>query len=415
MAIINFKLNGRYVIERELGRGGFGIVYLARDTQLASRHVVIKTMRDGAFGDAWLRKKMDGEIAALLTIDHPGVVGISDMGFMPDGRPFFVMKYIEGESLRCAMQDQGMELKRVAYIILQLSQGLSAAHAAGIIHRDLKPENVMLQKFSSSGQEVAYLIDFGIATVKALQDGQPEQSTRVAGTLPYMAPEQLSGNAVPATDVWALGVMAYEMVTGQLPFPADNQLALHHMQQAGVSTEPRALRPQLPEAAQEAILKALCYDPTRRQAHAHEFGEQFQHAIFKSERPTMPISEKSMVDYPTQLDRQPTLPPRYELFRRCRILFEELDEFHEPDSLRRFFRLIGMDAYESCVKRSAKVDLDELLDCLSRSGRDYRGQALVDLLALMASHYRKEDSDYLAQECEGLRGSLWQLFTQPRK
>lgn len=416
MKITQVKLNGRYEIERELGRGGLGLVYLARDTLLQSRPVVIKTLletRAGTFDDAWFRKKFDEEIMALVRIKHPGVVGIYDAGQMPDGKPFFVMPYVEGENLRSAMGGHEMELKRAAHIIRQLSLALSAAHDMGVIHRDLKPENVMLQTFGS-GEEVAFLIDFGIATVKAFQVGQHEQSTKIAGTLHYMAPEQLRGGPVPASDVWALGVIAYEMVTGRLPFPAGDVLTLDDMQRTGVGTKPRALRPELPEAAQEAILTALNYDPNRRQPHAHEMGEKFLHAILESGGSTVPPDE-SKASYAAEPLRQPAppaLPPLGELLRRCRDLFKELEEFHHPNSLRAFFRSAGLSAYENCVGRATDIDFNQLLDCLSRSGRNYRGQALLDLLALLASHYR---DDYRGQECEGLRGSLGQLFAQARK
>ena len=132
---------------------------------------------------------------ALARIKHPGVIGIYDAGWMPDGKPFFVMPYVEGESLRAATRGGVMELKRAAHIIHQLSSALSAAHDVGVIHRDLKPENVMLQTYKSN-EEFAFLIDFGIATIKDLQDGQRTPSTKVAGTLPYMAPEQLRGGPV---------------------------------------------------------------------------------------------------------------------------------------------------------------------------------------------------------------------------
>jgi len=402
MAIIEFKLNGRYEIERELGRGGLGVVYLARDTNLQSRQVVIKTIRDGAFDDSWIRKKFDEEIAALLRIKHPGVVGISEVGFMRDGRPFFVMKYIEGENLHTAMHGHVMELERAAHIILQLSRALSAAHEVGVIHRDLKPENVMLQKFRG-GEEIT-LIDFGIATVKDLQAEQHEQSTEAAGTLPYMAPEQLHGKPVPASDVWALGVMAYEMVTARLPFPANNSVTLHGMQQAGVSTKPRALRTDLPEAAQDVILKALSYDPAQRYAHAHEMGEQFMRAILGNGAPTLPL--------PDDRTRKATLlasPPSEELLRRCRELFESFKEFRNQDNLWDFFERAELNTYRHCVSKSANVDYDQLLACLCRSGRNYRGQALIDVLALLATRYR---DDHRGQECEGLRSSLRQLFAQ---
>jgi hypothetical protein len=125
-----------------------------------------------------------------------------------------------------------------------------------------------------------------------------------------------------------------------------------------------------------------------------------------------------MPDYPAELNRQiapPAPPPLYELLRRCRDLFKDLEEFRHPDSLRRFFLSVGLSTYEGCVSRATDIDFTQLLDCLSRSGRNYRGQALVDLLALLAMHYRNKEEDYRAQECEGLRSSLMQLFAQARK
>lgn len=418
MQATKFKLNGRYEIEHELGKGGFGIVYLAQDSLLKSRSVVIKVPLDaraGALDDPWFREKFDEGIMALIRIKHPGVVGIYDAGQMPDGKPFFVMPYVEGEELRGAMRGRGMELKRAARIISQVGFALSAAHDVGVIHRDIKPENVMLQTFRS-GEEFAVLIDFGIATVRDLQTRQNEKSTRIAGTLHYMAPEQLLGRPDTSSDVWALGVVAYEMVTGQLPFNANNDVALAGMQRKGVSVKPKSLRPELPEAAQAVILKALSYDSAHRYRHAHEMGEEFLRAILGNGGTTV-SSNESTQDYPAALCEQtapPDPPPLYELLRSCRTLFKDLGEFSDPGSLRRFFLAVGLSTYEGCVGRSAEIDFNQLLDCLSRSGRSYRGQALVELLALLSLHYRNED-DYRWQECEGLRSELRQQFAQARK
>ena len=404
----NFKLNGRYEIEGELGRGAFGIAYLARDAHMHSRRVVIKTPRTeegGTFDDPWFRRHFDEEIKALARIEHPCVVRVYEYGWTPEGQPFFVMAYVEGESLRAAAHGRALGLGRAARIVGQLGSALSAAHDAGVIHRDLKPENVMLQTFRS--EEFAVLIDFGIASVRALRAGSREQSTRVAGTPPYMAPEQLRGGPVPASDVWALGVVAYELVTGRLPFPADGLLALDDMQRAGVGTMPKALRPELPEAAQAVILKALSYDPAARYAHAHEMGEAFLRAVPAGEAPAAPP------DYPPELRRQTTPPPPEslkELLRRCRDLFKSLDEFGRPDSLRAYLRLEGLEASEQGVKNSAEIDFNQLLDCLYRSGREYRGQSLLDLLAALASSYRE---DHRGQESEGLRSDLKRLLERP--
>ncbi|MBV8855786.1 MAG: serine/threonine protein kinase [Acidobacteria bacterium] len=408
MTTYNYKLNGRYEVVKELSRGPFGVVQLARDTHLLSRLVVIKTLpaAEGETpGDHWLREKFDEQILALDRIKHSGVVSIYDYGWTSEGEPFFVMPYIEGRSLYEVMCDGGaMELKRAARIVGQLGSVLSAAHDVGVIHGDLTPRNVMLQTFRDG--EFAVLIDFGIATVEDLEGVRRMRKTTVAGTIPYMAPEQLLGGSIPATDVWALGVVAYAMVTARLPFDTDDELTLGDMQRAGVISLPKSLRPELPEAAQDVILKALSYDPAARYAHAHEMGEAFFRAVSGGEAPA------PLLDYPPALDVQtvPPAPPPEKLLRRCRELFESFKEFRNPDSAWDFFERAELSAYKHCVGRSSDVDFDQLLACLCRSGREYRGQALLDVLALLASRYR--GTDYRGQECEGLRSSLRQLFAQ---
>ena len=399
-----YKLNGRYEVEGELSRGPFGIVRLARDTYMCSRPVVIKTLplaEGETFDDPWFRRKFDEQIQALDRIQHPGVVRVYEYGWTPEGEPFFVMPYIEGACLSDVLRGGALELKRAARIVGQLGSVLTAAHDVGVIHRDLKPENVILQTFRDV--EFSILIDFGIATVGDLTSRRPTRETAVVGTLPYMSPEQLRGGPVPATDVWALGVVAYEMVTGRPPFDADDELTLGDMQRAGVGTMPRSLRPELPEAAQDVILKALSYDPAARYAHAHEMGDAFLRAVLVGD---------GQPPYPPELRHQ-TAPPApespRELLRRCLHLFELLDEFRSPAHLWPLFGDAGLGAYGHCVGRAAAVELNQLLDCLYRSGRDYRGQALLELLELLASHYKGQ---WQEQECEGLRSGLRQLFTQ---
>jgi serine/threonine protein kinase len=330
------KLKERYIIERELGRGGLGVVYLARDTHLRSRLVVIKTMlgaQDRTVNDDWFREKFEKEIEALARINHPGVVGVFDVGQMPDGKPFFVMQYIEGENLRSAMRGRRMELKRAAHIIRQIGYALSAAHEMGVTHRDLKPENIMFQTLRS-GEEIVKLIDFGIATVRDLQAGQLNQKTRVAGTIPYMAPEQLRGEPLPASDIWALGIIAYEIITGQLPFQADSVLVLNEMQRAGVSALPKALRPELSPEAQAVILRALAYDPTGRYQDAHEMGEEFMHAILNGDGQSPPSDEISTVEQPR------TLVPE-----TAHVLFMDLVGYTQQtmdEQVKRLHKLLGV-------------------------------------------------------------------------
>jgi len=282
--MINTEPNERYEFERELGRGAFGVVNLARDRQIHSRHVVIKFLLEAEgrrFDDPSFRTMFERETSALAWINNPHVVDIYDYGWTPAGKPFIVMKYIEGETLRAAMDGRAMKPERAAHIVSQLGSALSAVHDAGVVHRDLKPENVMLQP--SGGDEFAILIDFGVAKTELARAGRSEQET-LAGTLVYMAPEQLQGHPVPASDVWALGVVAYELVVGRRPFSAAAEIL---MLKDGPAVS-FALCPGLPKAVQAVILKALSYDPAHRYTHAHEMGQAFLQAVREGDPPGPP-------------------------------------------------------------------------------------------------------------------------------
>jgi serine/threonine protein kinase len=286
---LGIALNGRYLIEKELGRGGFGRVYLACDKHLHSRPVVVKVLNREADQDGWIRKKFRQEIEALSRIDHPGVVGALDFGQMPDGKPYLVMQFVEGVPLRSVLKPEGMDLERVAGIVRQVSQALGAAHDKGIYHRDLKPENIMLQM--DGDEERVRLIDFGVAKVKNSEVGESTDVPILAGSLNYMSPEQIKQeDASAASDIYALGVIAYEMITGRRPFIPESKTSipafltqLLEQQQAGIKVRPKDLRPGLPEAAERPILKALSFNPAERYQQARDFGEELARALTSSQ------------------------------------------------------------------------------------------------------------------------------------
>jgi eukaryotic-like serine/threonine-protein kinase len=279
------RLKGRYLIERELGRGGIGVVFLARDERLHGMPVVIKFLLDDAGRNKWLAWKFSQEAEALTRINHPGVVRVIDRDHSDDGRPFFVMEFIKGRPLREVMSRGPMDLAYAAHLARQTGSALHAAHQQGVFHRDLKPENIMLEHLSG-GDEQVKLIDFGIAKVVNPQAGAETEVAVVAGSRQYIAPEQLlSQTASPATDIYALAIIVYEMATGRLPFNPEGQTHFIVMQdlmrlQRGESVvEPRALRPDLPEAAQIMLLNALSFDPGRRPQNARIFAEDLALAL----------------------------------------------------------------------------------------------------------------------------------------
>ena len=293
---------GRYHVVARLGGGGFGVVYKALDLKIMSRPVVIKVLKDDVLRAEkakreWLVTKFQQEIEALSKIHDPGVAGIYDADTLPDGRPYLVMEFVEGSDLRhCikkAREEQGTEhglrFQEVAAIVGQVGRTLTAAHDKNIIHRDLKPENIMLRQ-SSSGDLQTKIIDFGIAKVRdSLIASSSATSEFMAGTWQYMSPEQLQRKRVEgACDIYALGVIAYELITGRHPFATKDPMLLKEMQAAGVKLKPRDLNPDLSVAAQEAILKALSYYPTERHKRARDFGDELARALINDEELVRP-------------------------------------------------------------------------------------------------------------------------------
>jgi len=271
------KLKGRYVIQKELGRGGIGVVYLAHDEQLHSRPVVIKVLLDQTSGSDWFQKKFKGEIEALVRIDHPGVVGALDTGEMPDGKPFLVMQYVPGGNLRSMMNAGLLDVPLIADVVRQVGSALSAAHAAGVHHRDLKPENIMVKDLGHGERQVK-IIDFGIATVRGPAEAGT-QMTQVAGSVLYMAPEQLMGRPQAASDIYALAVIAYELLTGQPPFRPPSPYELLGMQRGGVQEKPSELRPGLSPVVDAMVLKGLSLEPRDRQLTARQLGDELHAAL----------------------------------------------------------------------------------------------------------------------------------------
>ena len=244
-------LNQRYRLERRLGRGGMGTVYLAEDTVL-ERKVAIKVIREGFTEPLDLAARFRREARNAAGFSHPHVVRVYDFGVDRSGRPFLVMELLEGSTLRERLASAApLDRSEVLHVLRGVCSALDSAHTRGLVHRDLKPENIFLQRHERG--TVPKVLDFGLA--KALNASpRTSESTTVAttagmliGTLEYMAPEQLAGDeASPAWDVWALGVIAYEMMTGVHPFRRGLGPGLD------VGPEPaRAVRQGAPQLSQE--------------------------------------------------------------------------------------------------------------------------------------------------------------------
>lgn len=247
---------GRYVIEARIGAGGMGVVYRARDTRL-DRAVALKFLPP-QFSDDTMRRRFRREARAASALDHPAICTIHDFGETEDGQPYLAMAHYQGETLRERLNRGPMATAEAIDFVRQVSAGLAAAHARQILHRDIKPANLFI-----TTEGAAKILDFGLA-----QRGDATRLTgtgNTLGTLGYMAPEQARGAAAdPRTDLWSLGVVLYEALTGQRPFGGDNDAALLH---AILTTHPPApswhvagLGPGLDAFLAEALHK----DPAQR-------------------------------------------------------------------------------------------------------------------------------------------------------
>ena len=253
-----------YEIERQLGRGGMGEVWLARHRRLAGKQVAVKVLHvDRQLPQEALgRFKREAEIAARL--EHPNIVQVLDFNTLPTGQPYLVMEYLKGQSLAARVRGRKFDLPQVSGIMRQVGAALQAAHRAGVVHRDLKPENIFVIP-TAVGDQVKVL-DFGISK---LSDSNMVQTTDsvLLGTPLYMSPEQALGHnsdVAPQSDLFSLGSICYELFTGQAPFYADNiakvVFRIAYEKHAPLAT----LRPDLPQHALNAVEHALEKERHRR-------------------------------------------------------------------------------------------------------------------------------------------------------
>ncbi len=235
-----------YEIIRELHRGGQGIVYLAIQ-KTTKRKVAVKVLRDGAFASASAKKRFDREVALVAQLKHPNIITIFDSGLMDNGHRYCVMDYIRGEPLHTHVRELKLSVEETLRLMVDVARGVHYAHQRGIIHRDLKPSNILVDSSTGEGQNGApRVLDFGLA--KSLSGGAEtlvSMTGEVFGTLPYMAPEQVRGNPdeIDArTDLYALGIILYELVTGQYPYPVDGQIpeVLQHIAETDPTPPSRA-------------------------------------------------------------------------------------------------------------------------------------------------------------------------------
>lgn len=265
-AYLGATIDDRYVVESLLGEGGMGVVFRCRHT-IIGKLVAMKVLRADLARSEEVVERFLNEARSASSIGNPHIIDISDFGRLPNGATYFVMEYLDGMSLGQLLdQERTLDDLRAGTIAVQIAEGLAAAHAAGIVHRDLKPDNVYLIHRGGEADFVK-ILDFGIAKATSSQ-GKLTQSGQVFGTPHYMSPEQATGAPVDhRSDIYSLGIMLFEMTTGQLPFDAENYMGIltqHMYREAPLPTTlPDLVRSISPEV-EEVILRCLQKNPADR-------------------------------------------------------------------------------------------------------------------------------------------------------
>jgi len=263
---------GGYLVKGRLGSGGMGIVYEGEQTVIGKR-VAIKVLKGEVAGNPDVVRRLIAEARAVNSVGHRNIIDVFGFADLPDGRQAIIMELLEGESLEQLLaqyhaEHRTMPVGEVLVVLDELLSGLAAAHAAGVIHRDLKPSNVFLCR-QRDGSRYVKILDFGIAKLGVLGDAAHNASVLV-GTPAYMAPEQATGGVVsPALDLYAVGVMAFELLTGRLPFIAESlfQLITKHAQER--PPLPSSLNMGLPDALDDLVMKLLEKRPEDRYPSAN--------------------------------------------------------------------------------------------------------------------------------------------------
>jgi serine/threonine protein kinase len=277
---------GRYRIARELGRGGMATVFLAQDEELG-RPVAVKVLPEHLAGEEAFRARFVREAQLAGRLSHPNIVRVYDAG-EADGRPYMVMEYVPGSSLAGA---RDLPVAQVVDLGVQACAGLQHAHEAGLIHRDVKPANLLVRQ-----DGVLKIADFGIA--RAAESTRHTQAGTLLGTAAYLAPEQIAGeDATPASDIYSLGAVLYELLSGRPPYSFASLAELAVKQSDGVIQPVGDLAAGVSREVEAAVMHALARDPSFRPASAAELALELTPAA-ADEQPTRPLPPRRMVSVP---------------------------------------------------------------------------------------------------------------------
>ncbi|MFW5741048.1 MAG: serine/threonine protein kinase [Myxococcota bacterium] len=388
---IGLVLAGRYEIEDVVAEGGMATVYRARH-RVVQRECAVKILSSTLVRNKVVRERFRREAKATQKLAHPNIIDILDHGETDDGLPYLVMEFLEGETLAEAIERGPMKLGQALPIAMQIARALARAHDFDVIHRDLKPENVFLCRRDRGGP-VAKLLDFGIA--RSMHDARLTAAGEVFGTPQYMAPERITSiDAGPSADLYSFGVMLFEMLTGKLPFDADDVATFfaRHM-----SEPPPALRQHgvtAPKRLEDLVASLMAKVAEKRPVDAHAVCNELAQV---SKQASVPIPPEPQLEAVTEEPPPKTLPPAsIDRWARRTLIFEQmLAKAHgakPPATARDLLTTIQRRVREISVLRTDAIKEQRKLTALEtqlREGRQRFGNA-VEGLGVDASKAREQ-------------------------
>jgi serine/threonine protein kinase len=304
-------IDGKYRLDQKIGTGGMGIVYKATHLHMHST-VAVKLLNTTLVSDEHAVERFRREAQAAARIQHPNAVSVTDFGVTPGGEVYIVMEYLEGSDLRERLKSQKrVGAEEAIRIMVQVLGAVHKAHARGVIHRDLKPDNVWITQEEDTGEERVKVLDFGIAKLKNQTGGAAlTQHGMMVGTPHYMSPEQVNGAELDArSDVYAAGIMLYEMLCGTRPFEAGTPFAVAMMH---LTQKPQSLsevNPEVPAQLAAAVMRAIEKEPADRPATAAEFAASLLDALRASTGQSVSLPSGAFASPDTSLSPDRSFPP----------------------------------------------------------------------------------------------------------
>ena len=332
MIIKGQLIDNRYKIIKSIGEGGMANVYLAFDTIL-EREVAVKILRGDLAEDEKFVRRFQREANSASSLKHPNIVEVYDVG-EDDGKYFIVMEYINGKTLKSLIKKRGiLTLEEVIDIMLQLTSAVSCAHDSYIIHRDIKPQNVMILE---DGR--VKITDFGIAM--ALNNNELTQTNSVMGSVHYLPPEQANGSgSTIKSDIYSLGILMFELLTGKLPFKGENAVEIAIKQMREPIPSVRSISPDIPQSIENVVLKACAKNPKNRYDTAREMFEDIKTCM----DPVRSDEKRIVYQYPeNDLDETKVMPNLSRLNNHKDDVEETLEEVKETKKFNKIMIILGI-------------------------------------------------------------------------